>query len=124
MSLTWIPEEIDLCRLLSPLCRQIDSPRDQISDAVAVYFVMPTPQNVSRMCEDCRAQLYDKYYLNFVTAIPRPLLEELAKTSLETNCVSQIAKVRECYQLVVPLALLVHYCASFFFHARRCMTNT
>lgn len=58
-----------------------------------MYFLMPTDANVSRVCEDCRAQLYEKYYLNFVTAIPRPLLEELAKTSLEANCVAQIGKV-------------------------------
>lgn len=60
---------------------------------MAVYFLMPTDANIHRVCEDCRAQLYDKYYLNLVTAIPRPLLEELAKTSLEANCVAQIGKV-------------------------------
>ena len=71
----------------------IDSPREQVTDAVAIYFMMPTQENVSRVCEDCRAQLYDKYYLNFTTAIPRDLLEELAKASLEASCVPQIAKV-------------------------------
>ena len=75
----------------------MDAGREQISDAVAVYFLMPTAANVARICQDCRAQLYDKYYLNFVTAIPRPLLEEVAKASLEADCVPQIGKVcRQC----------------------------
>ena len=71
----------------------MDAGREQISDAVAVYFLMPTAANVSRICQDCKAQLYDKYYLNFISAIPRPLLEEVAKASLEADCVAQIGRV-------------------------------
>jgi hypothetical protein len=82
---------------------QVDAGREQISDAVAVYFVMPTTANVARICQDCRAQLYDKYYLNFVTAIPRPLLEEVAKASLEADCVSQIGRVYDQYLNFISL---------------------
>lgn len=76
-----------------PTDRQVDAGREQISDAVAVYFLMPTAANVSRICQDCKAQLYDKYYFNFISAIPRPLLEEVAKASLEADCVAQIGRV-------------------------------
>jgi hypothetical protein len=82
---------------------QVDGPREQISDAVAVYFLMPTAANVARACQDCRAQLYDKYYLNFVSAIPRPLLEDLAKASLEANCVAQIGRVYDQYLNFISL---------------------
>lgn len=71
----------------------LDSEREQISDAAAVYFVMPSQENIDRICHDCRAQLYDNYYFNFITPIPREMLEQLAKVAVETNCVSQISKV-------------------------------
>jgi len=80
--------------LHSPHSRLIDSPREQITDAVAVYFLMPTRENIAKICQDCKAQLYDSYYFNFITPISRPLLEDLAKATLEANCVAQISKVR------------------------------
>ena len=83
--------------------RQVDAPREQISDAVAVYFVMPTVDNVARICQDCRAQLYERYYLNFITAIPRPLLEEVAKATLEANSVAQIGKVYDQFLNFISL---------------------
>ena len=76
------------------IIRLIDSDRDQISDAAAVYFVMPSRENIERICRDCQAQLYDNYYFNFITPIPRDALEQLAKVAVETNTVPQITKVR------------------------------
>ena len=75
------------------LCRQLNSDREPITDAAAVYFVMPTRENIARICEDCRAQLYDAHYFNFITPISRDLLEQLAKVAVETNCVTQVKKV-------------------------------
>lgn len=76
-----------------PLPRLLDSDREQISDAAAVYFVMPSRENIDRICRDCSAQLYDNYYFNFITPISREMLEQLAKMAVETNSVSQISKV-------------------------------
>ena len=73
--------------------RLIDSPREQIRDAVAVYFVLPNRENIAKICQDCKAQLYDNYYFNFITPISRSLLEDLAKAAVESNCVAQISKV-------------------------------
>ena len=81
--------------------RQIDSAREQITDAVAVYFVMPTKENVDRICTDCKAQLYSAYYFNFITPITRSLLEDLAKMAVETRCVEQISKVCVCVCVLV-----------------------
>lgn len=74
-------------------CRQLDSEREQILDAAAVYFVMPSQENIDRICRDCKAQLYDNYYFNFITPLPRQMLEQLARVAVETNSVSQISKV-------------------------------
>lgn len=54
---------------------------------------MPTRENIDRICRDCSVQLYDNYYFNFITPIPRERLEQLAKMAVETNSVTQISKV-------------------------------
>ena len=38
--------------------------------------------------------MYDMYYLNFISPIPRELLEMIASAAVEGNSVQQIAKVR------------------------------
>jgi hypothetical protein len=68
--------------------------RQAIPDVPAIYFVSPTRENVQRIARDCVAKLYDSVHLNFSSAIPRPLLEELADTTLEADATSRIAKVR------------------------------
>lgn len=37
--------------------------------------------------------MYDSYYINFISAVPRSLLEELAHAALEAEAVQQIQKV-------------------------------
>lgn len=63
-------------------------------DAAAVYFIVPSDGNIKRICRDLHNHLYDTYYFNFITPIPRPLLEELAKAAVDANCISQVTKVR------------------------------
>lgn len=72
----------------------IDSSREQVLDAAAVYFIVPSDGNIKRICRDLHNHLYDTYYFNFITPIPRPLLEELAKAAVDANCISQVTKVR------------------------------
>ena len=98
-------------QIFSP-CRQLNSNRESITDAAAVYFVLPTRDNVNRICEDCRAQLYDAHYFNFVTPISRELLEQLAKVAVETNCVPQIRKVPPI-RIVFEITIIL--LSSFFF---------
>ena len=73
--------------------RLVDSEREQISDAAAVYFIMPSPENIERLCSDFKAQLYDNYYLNFIMPVPRDMLEKLANAAVACNCSTQISKV-------------------------------
>eukprot|EP00128_Syssomonas_multiformis_P011689 Colp12_sorted_trinity150504_noHs@11408 len=37
----------------------LHSDRDPIPDVPAVYFVLPTPENVKRICQDCKNRLYE-----------------------------------------------------------------
>lgn len=74
-----------------------NSDRQRIPDVPAVYFVAPTPEMIRRICQDCAGQLYDSYHLNFCSEIPRPLLEELAASTLKSNSFHKITKIHEQY---------------------------
>jgi hypothetical protein len=75
------------------LYRQLHSDRDPIPDVPAVYFCLPTEENLGRIGQDLQSNLYDAYHLNFISPISRQRLEDLAAAALQANCVSQIQKV-------------------------------
>jgi len=51
-----------------------------------------------------RNNLYEAYYFNFLSAIPRPLLEELAQASVESGTSHQVARVVDQYLGFVSLS--------------------
>lgn len=71
--------------------------RDPIPDVPAIYFVMPTDENVQRICRDFENQMYDSYYLNFISCVFRQKLEDIASTAIQNNCVTQISKIFDQY---------------------------
>lgn len=44
--------------------------------------------------QDLRNQLYEYYYLNFISAISRSKLEDIANAALGASAVAQVAKVK------------------------------
>ncbi|XP_018409653.1 PREDICTED: sec1 family domain-containing protein 1 [Nanorana parkeri] len=81
----------------------LHSDRDAIPDVPAVYFVMPTEENVDRICQDLRTQLYESYYFNFISAISRSKLEDIASAALTANTVAQVSKVFDQYLNFITL---------------------
>eukprot|EP00939_MAST-03C_sp_MAST-3C-sp1_P001108 g1108.t1 len=81
----------------------LHSKRERISDVSAVYFVEPTEENVRRIAEDCENDLYGSYYLNFVSSLPRPLLENLAQRTLAKGRAARVAKVVDQHLQFVAL---------------------
>lgn len=77
--------------------------REPIPDVPAVYFVLPSEENVQRICQDCQNQLYESYYLNFISAISRQRLEDLASVAISANAVSQVSKVFDQYLNFISL---------------------
>jgi len=75
----------------------LDSDREVIGDVPAIYFMQPTMANVKRLGVDTARGLYESYYVNFTPAVPRPLLEELAASTLETDSVAHISRVMDQY---------------------------
>lgn len=81
----------------------IDKDRKPVLDVPAVYFVQPTLPNIQRIIADASRSLYDTLHLNFSSSIPRPLLEDLASGTLNSDSISRIAKVHDQYLEFVTL---------------------
>ncbi|XP_035761759.1 sec1 family domain-containing protein 1 [Neolamprologus brichardi] len=64
---------------------------------------MPTEENIDRICQDLRNQLYESYYLNFISAISRSKLEDIASAALAANAVTQVTKVFDQYLNFITL---------------------
>ena len=81
----------------------IDKDRKPVLDVPAVYFVQPSPSNIQRIVADASRSLYDSLHLNFSSSIPRPLLEELASGTLNSDSINRISKVHDQYLEFVTL---------------------
>lgn len=81
----------------------INSTRDPVPDVSAVYFVLPTDDNIKRICQDLRDHLYDSYYLNFISSLPKPKLEMIAKAALDSDSAISVKKVFSQYSDFIAL---------------------
>ena len=77
--------------------------RDPIPDVPAIYFVMPTDDNIQRICRDFQNGLYESYYLNFISAISRQKLEDIAGAAVQSGSVQQVSKVVDQYLNFISL---------------------
>jgi hypothetical protein len=83
----------------------IRSERQPVPDVPVIYFIEPTDENVSRLVADFKEGLYSYMHINFVSSIPRALLQKLAKdlAAVGSNSKTQISKVVDRYCSFVSL---------------------
>jgi len=86
------------------LNQTIDSDRQAVLDTPVVYFVEPTAENVARIAKDLELGLYPSCYINFASAVPRSLLEDLAQGALRANAAQKVAAVYDRYMSFVSLS--------------------
>lgn len=77
--------------------RNINSTRYPIPDVPVVYLVEPTPKNIELITSDLSRGLYSPAYVNFLSSVPRPLLEDFASQIASTNTAEHIAQVYDQY---------------------------
>eukprot|EP00002_Diphylleia_rotans_P032663 TRINITY_DN6876_c0_g1_i1.p1 TRINITY_DN6876_c0_g1~~TRINITY_DN6876_c0_g1_i1.p1 ORF type:complete len:564 (+),score=129.41 TRINITY_DN6876_c0_g1_i1:60-1751(+) len=75
----------------------IDSDRQAVQDAPAIYFVMPTEENIRTIISDIENRLYETFHINFVSTIPTALLHTFAEAVAKSDCVSLVPKVFDQY---------------------------
>ncbi|KAL2152587.1 hypothetical protein VTH82DRAFT_5771 [Thermothelomyces myriococcoides] len=75
----------------------IASQRAAIPDVPVIYLVEPTPANLKTITNDLQKGLYSSAHLNFLSSIPRPLLEDFAAQTAAAGTSEQIAQVYDQY---------------------------
>lgn len=77
--------------------RHIASQRAPIPDVPAIYLVEPTPANLRAITNDLQKGLYSSAYINFLSSISRPLLEDFAAQTAAAGTSESIAQVYDQY---------------------------
>ncbi|KAJ5354677.1 Sec1-like protein [Penicillium brevicompactum] len=75
----------------------LHSQRYPIPDVPVVYFVEPTPTNIEAITHDLSHGLYSPAYVNFLSSVPRPLLEDFASQIVTSGASEHIAQVFDQY---------------------------
>jgi hypothetical protein len=75
----------------------INTTRHIIPDVPVIYLVEPTSANLQIISSDLARNLYDSAYINFLSSIPRQLLEEFAAQTASTNTGDKIAQLYDQY---------------------------
>lgn len=77
--------------------RNINSTRQPIPDVPVIYFIEPTPSNFKLIVSDLSRSLYSSAYVNFLSSIPRPLLEDFVAGVAATGTSENISQVYDQY---------------------------
>lgn len=77
--------------------RNINSARYPIPDVPVLYLLEPTSVNVQLICSDLARGLYSSAYVNFLTSIPRPLLEDFATQIASTSVAEKMSQIYDQY---------------------------
>ena len=77
--------------------RHIATVRHPIPDVPVLYLVEPLPANLMAITSDLSRGLYSPAYINFLSSIPRPLLEDFARQTAEAGTSESIAQFYDQY---------------------------
>ncbi|KAF2193487.1 putative Golgi transport protein Sly1 [Zopfia rhizophila CBS 207.26] len=75
----------------------LSSTRHPIPDVPVVYLVEPTTANLQTITSDLARNLYSPAYINFLSSIPRPLLEDFAAQIAASGTQEHLAQIYDQY---------------------------
>ncbi|EJT77564.1 SNARE docking complex subunit [Gaeumannomyces tritici R3-111a-1] len=87
----------DLRSLGVTMHMHIAASRHPISDVPVIYLVEPTQKNLQGITADLQKGLYSPAYVNFLSSIPRPLLEDFATETAAAETSEHIAQLFDQY---------------------------
>lgn len=82
----------------------LEDARGKIPGIEAIYLLGDDKQSLERFLKDAEEKLYSKLHLNFCSYILDDSLKELARLSLERNCVSSISTITDRYLHFVTIS--------------------
>ncbi|KAH7025786.1 Sec1-like protein [Microdochium trichocladiopsis] len=71
--------------------------RHPIPDVPVIYLLEPTKKNLDAIATDLAAGLYSPAYINFLSTIPRPLLEDFSNAVVAADTHEHISQVFDQY---------------------------
>lgn len=75
----------------------INSSRHPIPDVPVLYLMEPTAANLNLIGQDLSRNLYADAYINFLSSIPRPLMEDFAAQIADAGTSESVAQVYDQY---------------------------
>ncbi|KAJ5115756.1 Sec1-like protein [Penicillium angulare] len=75
----------------------LNSQRYPIPDVPVVYFVEPNETNIQAITHDLSHGLYSPAHVNFLSSVPRPLLEDFASQIATSGASEHVAQVFDQY---------------------------
>ncbi|CAJ2502225.1 Uu.00g096190.m01.CDS01 [Anthostomella pinea] len=75
----------------------LSATRNPIPDVPVVYLVEPNAKNLEGITSDLQKGLYSPAYINFLSSIPRPLLEDFASQTASAGTSEHIAQLFDQY---------------------------
>ena len=77
--------------------RNINAQRHPIPDVPVLYLLKPTAANLSLINSDLAKGLYADAYINFLSSISRPLMEDFASQIAETGTAESVSQMYDQY---------------------------
>ncbi|KAI1332538.1 sec1 protein [Xylariaceae sp. FL0255] len=75
----------------------ISTARHPIPDVPVIYLVEPNAKSLENITSDLQKGLYSPAYINFLSSIPRPLLEDFASQTATAGTAEHIAQLYDQY---------------------------
>ncbi|KAF2643564.1 Sec1-like protein [Massarina eburnea CBS 473.64] len=75
----------------------IGTTRHMIPDVPVIYLIEPTSANLQIITSDLSRSLYSPAYINFISSVPRPLLEDFATQTVTSGTTEHIAQIYDQY---------------------------
>eukprot|EP00923_Selenidium_pygospionis_P019158 GHVN01033530.1.p1 GENE.GHVN01033530.1~~GHVN01033530.1.p1 ORF type:complete len:527 (-),score=70.16 GHVN01033530.1:2314-3894(-) len=87
----------DLRKLGVTVYMMLHSEREAVADVPAVYFVLPTKENIRRIVQDIRKEIYDMFYVFFIGKTEKERLfffaDECARNAVDSKRIEKICSV-------------------------------
>ena len=77
--------------------RNINAQRHPIPDVPVLYLLEPTAANLNLISLDLSKNLYADAYINFLSSIPRPLMEDFASQIAESGTAENVTQMYDQY---------------------------